>query len=609
MRSAALVRMVGTAVIVTGSVLAVLLGSAPLMWGAQDLLLIPYEGRPGSHVRVGRNHVEACQKEKADSTAITWKGRGRDGPQREEKREELAADIAVPDLPPGPYKVTVTCLRAFSDPDGGPVVVVVVASNYGRFTVLPPKLPPAIVELSSRAAEPGMIVIATGRNYTEKCFPNAASVRVDDTPVALTGQPARDEPGEVIVKFEVPDLPPETVLVELACADGRNASAELDVLAPPTPSTAAASPVPPLPPRPGADPLPPGRLQPPPPGSDPLPPGPDPLPASGGDGIGRSEFVQSVPLPAEVRWTVPALLASSALFAFLFWALGFPSEPFNKTLEANRHRIRVWLAAHGDPRRLFPDGWGGFALYAVLAAGLLTFVEPETGLDRESWESAFPLALGFLVAVPVTTLAYAVPIELHARQIARDWAPLQVLPGALLFAASSVALTRWADLQPGYVYGLFAFYAAMTSQLRSQAAGRGVLLGSACLLAVSLAAWFAWPPVAAAATAPDARYGVLVLDAALAAVFVLGTQTLVFGLIPLTFLDGLKLKQWSAPAWALVWGGSLALLVHVLLAEFVEEVNEPTKAVRAALAFLAFGTLSVAGVSAARIVGARGVAH
>jgi hypothetical protein len=314
--------------------------------------------------------------------------------------------------------------------------------------------------------------------------------------------------------------------------------------------------------------------------------------------------VKSVPLPAEVRWTVTALLVSLALFMFLFWALGFPSEPFNKTLEANSDRIRAWFAAHGDPRRLVPDGWGGFALYSVLAAALLTLVEPETGLDRESWISAFPLALGFLVAVPVTTLAYAVPAELYARRAARDFAPLRFLPGALLFAAGCVALTRWADLQPGYVYGLFAFYAAVSSPLRDRASGRGVLRGSVCLLAVSLAAWFAWSPVAVAATAPGASYGVLVLDAALAAVFVLGTQTLVFGLVPLTLLDGLKLKQWSAPAWALVWGGSLALLVHVLLAKFVEEVDEPAKAVRAAVAFLAFGTLSAACWLAYRLRGA-----
>lgn len=314
----------------------------------------------------------------------------------------------------------------------------------------------------------------------------------------------------------------------------------------------------------------------------------------------------SIPLPADVPWSTQALLVSLALFTFLFWAIGFPSEPFNKTLEENRDRIRAWFVAHGDPRRLVPDGWVGFALYAVVAAALLTLVEPGTGLDPASWLQASTLALGFLVAVPVTTVAYCLPAELHARRVARDTAALRFLPGALVFAAACVLLTRWADLEPGYVYGLFAFYAATASPLRDRVAGRGVLLGSACLLAVSLAAWLAWPPVVAVATAPGASYAVLVLDAALAAVFVLGAQTLVFGLVPLTFLDGLTLKRWSASAWALVWGISLALLVHVLFAKFVKEVADPAVAARAAVAFLAFFVLSAGCWLAFRLSGGAG---
>lgn len=584
MRSTVLVRAVGVAVLV-GLALTVLYGSALPAW-AQALGLAPGRGRPGDDVQIGAGLVAACRDGGADTTTITWTGPAED----RTTTDGVATVLVVPDLPPGTYTVTVRCSRPGSDGS------VRVGFGSAAFTVLPPVPPAATVTLDRAAALPGAAVTAIGRNFTEKCFPDGARIQIGGAAVALTGGPDRGGPGELTVTFTVPDRPVGDVRVELACVDGVTATVVLEVLARPvtTTPTPTRTPTPTPTPTPTSGPAETsGATK---TSGPPATPGSDQPPTLGpGDpGNRRTAFVQSIPLPEDVRWTIRALLVSAVLFAFLFWALGFPSEPFNKTLEENRDRVRAWFVAHGDPRRLVPDGWQGFAVYTVGAAALLTLVEPEVGLAPASWVAASPLALGFLVAVPVTTLAYALPAELHARWAVRDRAPLRFLPGAMLFAAGCVALSRWVDLQPGYVYGLFAFYAALSSPLRKQAAGRGVLLGSVCLLAVSLAAWFAWPDVARAAAAPGAGYGVLVSDATLAAVFVLGTQTLVFGLVPLTFLDGLTLKRWSTPAWALVWGASLALLVHVLLAKFVTEVDEPAKAVQAALAFLAFGTLSAA---------------
>ena len=168
---------------------------------------------------------------------------------------------------------------------------------------------------------------------------------------------------------------------------------------------------------------------------------------------------------------------------------------------------------------------------------------------------------------------------------------LQIAPRPV-FAAVCVALSRWADFQPGYVYGLFAFFAPVAASIRARVDGRGILLGSVSLLVVSIAAWLLWPPVAAAAAVPDPRYVTLVLDAALAAIFCLGVQTLVFGLIPITFMDGKTLRTWSSWAWAGVWGCALLLLVHVMFVKFLVELDSLVDAIKASLLFLVFFALS-----------------
>lgn len=544
------------------------LGAMPLTaWGALTGVLTSNEGRPDETVGIDRTFVEKCRKSGFTTLKlqVTWTITERSATSV----LPFGSTITVPELPPGTYDVAVACFyttgvveqRAGPDgtvetaePDG--VIEVEFDRSTAIFTVLPPLT--ATLELTPTAAEPGDTVTATDANYTEERFPAGASVRVDGNEVPLASGPDRGNAGEITVPFTMPDLSPGQVTVELACIDEVSATAELDVSAtPPTPTPTS-----------------------------------PPTPTATGTGVARTDFVTSVPLPGEVSWSLAAVLVSLTLFTVLFWAMGFPSEPFNKTLEANRERMHAWFVGHGDPRRVVPDGWGAFALYAVVAAVLLTLVEPGTGLDPSSWWAASSLTLGFLIAVPVTKLAYCVPAELHARGTVGEAAALRILPGALLFAGGCIALTRWAHLQPGYVYGLFAFYAVTASPLRERVAGRGILIGSASLLAVSLAAWLAWPPVAADASAAGASYGALVLDAALATVFVLGVQTLVFGLVPLTFLDGAKLKQWSPPAWVMVWGISLALLVHVLFAKFVREVTDPVVAVRAEAPFLAFFGLS-----------------
>ena len=58
------------------------------------------------------------------------------------------------------------------------------------------------------------------------------------------------------------------------------------------------------------------------------------------------------------------------------------------------------------------------------------------------------------------------------------------------------------------------------------------------------------------ADTPDA-YETLILDSMLAIIFVSSLESVCFGLIPMTFLDGNDLYVWKRPLWAAMWGAAL----------------------------------------------------
>jgi hypothetical protein len=77
------------------------------------------------------------------------------------------------------------------------------------------------------------------------------------------------------------------------------------------------------------------------------------------------------------------------------------------------------------------------------------------------------------------------------------------------------------------------------------------------LLVVGLIAWFAWIPVSHNADHEGASSLTLILDSMLAIIFVSSLESVCFGLIPMTFLDGNDLYVWKRPLWAAMWGASL----------------------------------------------------
>lgn len=284
--------------------------------------------------------------------------------------------------------------------------------------------------------------------------------------------------------------------------------------------------------------------------------------------------------------TYLVLLAVGGFFALLIFLplIAFPAEIFNKALEERHER----------QDRLRLPSWLQVTLFTVTAGILLALIEPEAAFDRKT----VALGTGLMIAVCVTTLSYSTPGERFSFWVSRQRAVLRTLPYALLIACLCAIVSRIADFQPGYVYGLIAGYAPVartlgaddTEHRRNEA--RSILLGVFLTLTLSLVAWLLWDRIDAAAENPAATFGMLVADSTLSAIALMGVETVLFGLIPLRFLDGLKLVAASPGTWMTIY--ALTTTAYLFLLTQESEPTTPAAILHAMALFLAFGACSFA---------------
>jgi len=302
-------------------------------------------------------------------------------------------------------------------------------------------------------------------------------------------------------------------------------------------------------------------------------------------------FVSSVPLPTQVSRD-PAVIGTNAvmalLFAFLFGAI---STLFNATLKENYAGVSGWFAplarlarrvraslfggqdgeaGGGAARRGLLTGiadripfkmvWQPLAI-VVLSALVYGFLDPAFGPTLDG----LGLLLSLAIAIGVTTFAYeGLQSLLSSRRFGAP-AKMRLFPAAIAIAVACVVISRVMAFHPGYVFGIVGGLAfATTVRPDSRTYGRMVLISAGALLAVSLAAWFAAVPVAAAVQS-SGGFWLVTLQSALISMFVLGLEALLFGLLPLGFMDGEKVMRWSKVAWVAAFGTVAFAFWHVLL--------------------------------------------
>jgi hypothetical protein len=276
----------------------------------------------------------------------------------------------------------------------------------------------------------------------------------------------------------------------------------------------------------------------------------------------------------------PAVVGTNIFLTLLVvFFFGLTAEIFNSTMDSNRDEVHGWWTRlTGRPRALLAPlavGSGvaaGFAgasrLKAALGAlailslmGLIYgFLSPDFGLNGKSLILFVSLVvgLGFL-----TYFNEGSATRLATRRYRAD-ASVKLYGTAVIVAIVAVVISRTISFQPGLVYGFIAsavIVAPVALAKRDDAAL--VLVPAIGLLIVSVLAWLLLAPVKSLAA--DGSWAPALAQTILTMIVIGGLEGLFITMIPLRFMDGAMVMNWSRVAWALTFGTITFLWWQLLL--------------------------------------------
>ncbi len=317
--------------------------------------------------------------------------------------------------------------------------------------------------------------------------------------------------------------------------------------------------------------------------------------------------------PTEALRNVGARLPQDLLLvALLGLLMVFPAQIFNSTYEENHERIDRQLARlrlrrrataavptqPGPPDEQPPTAgpvlpsrgrrltvFGGCAVAGTLLGGLL---DPNFGANTASYALAVGVFLALVLAVLVT--AFTGRLFRSVTHHEHDWY-LHAIPSALVIAVLCVVVSRVTHFEPGYLYGVLGG-AVFAGALDRRSEGRTEVAVALAALAVALVAWVFFEPVARAADDSNPAFWLLSADSFLSALFIGGVEGLLFGLIPLRFLPGFRIKGWNWMAWGVLTAVVLYVFVHVLLAPEAGYLGRSTAA-SVTLTLVLFGAFAM----------------
>jgi hypothetical protein len=302
----------------------------------------------------------------------------------------------------------------------------------------------------------------------------------------------------------------------------------------------------------------------PPPSPAPTPTTPPPTSAPTPD---EKSFTGSVPLPSQLS-TDPEVIGTNVGLAILTVLIFYlAATVFNSTIKENYEIIQGWLRRAskrlkflrapgsemaGDRRgykpklRAYLEG----TFVVAICALIYWFLNPYFANGLRGFALFISLALGIAAA----TFGYdGIQVLVTGRRFHIP-AGIRIYPIAILIAIIFVILCNAIHFHPGVIYGFVGAYATLSisQRLDERQQGIAILYGTLVVLAISVATFFLRDILYNLEWRQTGFWRYLV-DDILVAGNVIGLEGLVFSLaLPLSFLDGAKLKAWNFWVWLVV---------------------------------------------------------
>ncbi len=275
------------------------------------------------------------------------------------------------------------------------------------------------------------------------------------------------------------------------------------------------------------------------------------------------------------------VLATNFLLALILAvAMGFFGNLLNDALETHEDRLQRWFA----PLRTMSDRmrqagsridailrawrplfWLSFLVRLVvilfLSGLILAFLDPNFTLpDQDGWLLILALALSAGLVGLIDDIAQYIYLRLHGEDSA-----IRVHSGNIMLVVVTTFFSRFTNLTPGLLIGSPAGIEEVKDpnfEIKSH------LLAVGATALVTIAAWALTPLFEA-----DAWFKTLSL-----LIFATGVQTLFFEMLPLKYLHGLGVYQFSRALWLALFLATTTVFMQTMLnpdAEFVSAFNSP----------------------------------
>ncbi|MEM7337279.1 MAG: FGLLP motif-containing membrane protein [Actinomycetota bacterium] len=326
---------------------------------------------------------------------------------------------------------------------------------------------------------------------------------------------------------------------------------------------------------------------------------------------------------SEVRLDL-GVAAESMLYAGLVMLfIGFQSDLVNKTIEANRDRFAVPALARSSG---WPLPWAGLgsgggsprpgspitatvrwlrtaahrlrrfrsAATLVVVSFLLALGAVASTSDTDALGARL---VGTAVAILIVATTYAVTVELVDRRHVVGRAVFRLIPWTIIPAVILVVASRSFGWMPPYLYGLVAGFIASDAlageraEIDARRSASAVVAGGLALLGLAAVAviGFSFLPADGSGSI-DA-----VVRTVAETIYLTALLGVLFGLMPLSFMDGHRIWRWSRLAWIGLYGVTVAVFVytvvlqHRVLTDNAVARAEPSGArLEAALLFVVF---------------------